>query len=86
MTMTPQHKPFISSDIWEAAFFAYRGLTPNLEIRNNRVFFIFNPSHELYQRLSDYNSHSITVDLAKYVDTHKRLKTAMMRFREEAAR
>jgi len=86
MTTIPQQKPFISSDIWEAAFFAYRGLTPKLEIRHNRVFFAFDPSHELYQCLSDFNSRSISVDLSKYVDIHKQLKTLMIRFREEAGK
>lgn len=86
MTTTPhqKQKPFISSDIWEAAFFAYRGLNPKLQIHSNRVFFVFTPSSELYQSLSDYNSHTITVNLAKYIESHKHLKTAMMRFREEA--
>ncbi len=86
MKTTQQQKSFISGDIWEASFLAYRGLSPNLEFRNGRVFFLFFISNELYQSLSDFNSSDVSVNLAQYIDAHKRLKTSMMRLRDEATR
>jgi hypothetical protein len=82
MTTTPQQKPFVSGDLWEAAFFAYHGIKPKFELRNDRVLFLFDSSAELFQSLSAFNSSEATVNLARYIDAHKRLKSAMIRFRE----
>lgn len=76
-TDTKQEKKlFWISDLYTAAFLVLSGLKFTLEEKNNKIFFCFIPSQELYKQLTAFNENA-NVDVAGFSQEVRRLRAIM---------
>lgn len=73
---------FSTLDIYLASFLSLHDFEPVLEIRNNKVVFLFEAGSDLYRLLSLYNSNS-QVPVADFVTTAKVLRGKMLTLKEQ---
>ena len=72
---------FTTLDLYLSSFFILQGIEPDLEIKGNKVAFLFEPSDKLYRLMSEFNSNT-DVPIADYVTCLKVLRGRMLTLKE----
>ncbi len=68
---------FETLDIYLSAFIHLAGFSPSLQIKNNRVVFIFPACDDLYRLMSNFNAN-VNVPVADFVTAIKSLRGQML--------
>ncbi|HBO83645.1 MAG: hypothetical protein A2073_03625 [Deltaproteobacteria bacterium GWC2_42_11] len=68
---------FETMDIYLSAFLSLHGVSPSLEVRGNKVIFLFGVDDFLYKLLADFNSNS-SVPITDFCTAVKILRGKML--------
>lgn len=63
-------------DIYIVAFLVIHNLEPKLELRNGKVFFLYEATEQIYRLMNDFNS-DVKVPITSYVSAVKTLRARM---------
>ncbi len=77
-----EQRVFQTLDIYLASFIYLSGISPKLEVNNQKVVFSFPVSDDLYRTIIDYNSNK-TVPVTDFVTVVKSLRGQMLTMRNE---
>jgi hypothetical protein len=69
-------RPVTLQDLYIAAFLILYKLEPKLEMKNGRVFFIFEGSEQVYRLMNEFNS-DVEIPVSSYVAAIKSLRARM---------
>ena len=76
-----RERPFATLDIYLASFLQLNNMKVTLELKDERVIFVFSASDELYHLMMQYNSN-VNVPVADFVVAVKTLRGQMLTMRE----